>query len=109
MHTEMIDQSISHAAVNTIAYCIKTSLPCTTKTEWSHPKNYVSRLFFFCCWFGPVVHQHISAQSLDLLSFSHKKTGGHHGSSVCPRWPHRDDDDVDDVIHGRFSLSLSVL
>lgn len=47
MHTGMINQSISHAAVNTGAWCIKTRLPCSTKTESSHPQNYVSQLFFF--------------------------------------------------------------
>lgn len=49
MHTGMINQSISHAAVNTGAWCIKTRLTCSTKTESSHPQNYVSQLFFFIC------------------------------------------------------------
>lgn len=100
MPTEMINQSISHAAVNTGAWCIKKKhVYRVLQKQNRHILKITFHSFFLLLLF---VHQHTSAQSLDLLSFSHKKTGGHDGSSVCPRWPHRDEDEV---IHVRFSLT----
>lgn len=97
IHPEMVINMINPSFTQ-LPSCRSTLLTCTRQKQNCH----ILKLRFTALFplpFQPgcpsIPHFSSIVASVQFLP----KTGGHHGSSTCPRWPHR----AGDVMHGRFS------